>query len=78
MPVFSVRLTSVHDVKEFVEATSRCPCDVDVLSGRYVVDGKSIMGMFSISLSGPITVRIHGSQEECDALRAAVSAYLAD
>lgn len=78
MPDFSVRLTSVHDVKEFVEATSRCSCDVDVLSGRYVVDGKSIMGMFSISLSGPVAVRVHGGQEECDTLRAAVSAYLAD
>ena len=47
---FSVFLTSVADVKTFVNAASFYPYEVDVLSGRYVINGKSIMGLFSIDL----------------------------
>ena len=54
---FQVLLTSVADVKEFVDVASACPCDVDVCTGRYIVNGKSIMGLFSIDLSKPVTVR---------------------
>lgn len=61
---FQVLLTSVSDVKEFVDAAASCPAEVDVLSGRYVVNGKSIMGLFSIDMSAPITVVIHGDGAE--------------
>ena len=37
------------------------PCEVDVLSGRYVIDAKSIMGLFSLDLSHPVKVEVHGS-----------------
>lgn len=76
MTSFSVQLTSVHDVKEFVEATSRCTCDVDVLADRYVVDGKSVMGLFSINLCCPLTVQVRGTDEQGEALRRDVARFL--
>ena len=74
---FQVLLTSVADVKEFVDAASACPAEIDVLSGRYVVNGKSIMCLFSIDLSQPITVVVHGDGEEERAFRANVEKYAA-
>ena len=60
---FSVTLGSIADVKRFVDAASHCPCEVDVLSGRYLVDAKSIMGLFSLDLAHPVNVEFHGAEE---------------
>ena len=46
MQTFFVSLSSISDVKKFVDAATRCACEVDVLSGRYVINAKSIMGLF--------------------------------
>lgn len=70
---FSVRLQSVDDVKAFVAAASLAGCDIDVLAGRYLVDAKSIMGIFGLDLSQPITVRVHGNDHAADSFRQAVS-----
>ncbi|MPM80794.1 hypothetical protein SDC9_127844 [bioreactor metagenome] len=78
MSSFSIQLGSVNDVKEFVEAASRLPCDVDVLKGRYVVDGKSIMGMFSINLAGPITVHVQGTEADTAALKERAARFLVE
>lgn len=67
---FQVLLDTVDKVKRFVQTSSRFPYEVDVLSGRYVVDGKSIMGIFSFHLQEPLTVRVHG--ETADDLLAAL------
>jgi phosphotransferase system HPr-like phosphotransfer protein len=50
---------SVNDVKDFVNTVSRYDFDVDLMSGRYVVDAKSIIGIFSLDLSKPIKVEAH-------------------
>lgn len=73
---FFVLLTSVADVKAFVDATMTYPHDVDVLTGRYVVNGKSIMGLFSIDLSRPVMVRLAQAGPEADALKQALAHYL--
>ncbi len=73
---FFVMLTSVADVKEFVDAACTYPYDVDVLTGRYVVNGKSIMGLFSIDLSRPVTVRLAQAGPEADALKALLAPYV--
>ncbi len=52
-------LHSINDVKNFVNAVNKYDFDVDLTSGRYVVDAKSIMGIFSLDLSKPIQVEIH-------------------
>lgn len=59
MATFEMLLSSINDVKDFVNTVSRFDFDVDLVSGRYVVDAKSIMGIFSLDLSKPIKVEVH-------------------
>jgi phosphotransferase system HPr-like phosphotransfer protein len=54
----------IDDIKKFVNIVSLCDYDFDITSGRYVVDAKSIMGLFSLDLSAPLTLVIHS--EDCD------------
>lgn len=77
MADFSVSLTSVDQVKQFVDAACRCSCEVDVSSGRYVVNAKSIMGLFSLDLSQPVGVSVRGSREEEEEFRTRVAEFLA-
>lgn len=64
MKVFEVQLASINDVKSFVNSACLQPFDVDIVSGRYVIDAKSIMGIFSVDLSKPIRVEVHGTDED--------------
>ena len=54
----TITLPTVQDVKTFVQVSSKVSSDIDIVSGRYKIDGKSIMGMFSLDLSKPLTVEI--------------------
>jgi phosphotransferase system HPr-like phosphotransfer protein len=63
MKTFSIMLKSSNDVKDFVNIVNKYNFDVDLASGRYVVDAKSIMGIFSLDLSKPIRVEVH--TEDC-------------
>ena len=56
--VMRIKLSTTNDVKEFVNVAMRCPYQIDVKRGRYIVDGKSIMGLFSLNLSETLTVMI--------------------
>ena len=76
MSEFQVSLASIKEVRQFVNAATRSPCEVDVCAGRYVVNGKSIMGLFSLDLSHPVTVRLHGSDGDQAAFRQAVTAFI--
>lgn len=76
MHTFQIRLQSIDDVKTFVNAATFVSCDVDVLAGRYLVDAKSIMGLFSLDLAKPVTVQVHGSEEEEFAFRQAVASLI--
>ena len=58
MKKVTVSLASINDVKSFVNIVSKYDFDVDLISGRYVVDAKSIMGIFSLDLSKPIDVEV--------------------
>lgn len=55
----TVMLSTINDVKTFVTVVSQCDYDVDLISGRYAIDAKSIMGIFSLDLSKPITLEAH-------------------
>lgn len=77
MQTFFVTLASITDVKHFVDAASRCSCEVDVLSGRYIIDAKSIMGLFSLDLSKPVQVEFHGTDADGASFRTEIAAYLA-
>ena len=52
-------LKTINDVKAFVNAVAKYNFDVDLLSGRYAVDAKSIMGIFSLDLSKEIEMEVH-------------------
>ncbi len=54
-----ITLSSIDDVKVFVNEINMLPCDADLVSGRYTVDAKSIMGIFSLDLSKPIELDLH-------------------
>ena len=63
MKTVRVCLDSIDKVKGFVNDISRFNTDFDLISGRYVIDAKSIMGIFSLDLSKPIELAIHESDE---------------
>lgn len=64
MKKVTVSLASINGVKSFVNIVSKYDFDVDLISGRYVVDAKSIMGIFSLDLSKPIDVEV--MTDDCD------------
>ena len=55
----TVNLQAINDVKEFVNIVMKYDFDIDLVSGRYHVDAKSIMGIFSLDLSKPIDLEAH-------------------
>ena len=59
-----IRLDSIDAVKNFVNKVNLYSGDVDIVSGRYTIDAKSIMGIFSLDLAKPLTVVIHDKAEE--------------
>ena len=60
-------LNTVDKVKSFVNTVNQLDSDFDLISGRYVIDAKSIMGIFSLDLSKPIELNIH-ADEDIDAI----------
>ena len=59
MEKFNISLSSINDVKNFVNIVTKYDFEIDLSSGRYIVDAKSIMGIFSLDLSKPIDLNIH-------------------
>ena len=59
MKTVKISLNSIDRVKCFVNDINRYDCDFDLVSGRYIIDAKSIMGIFSLDLSKPIDLNIH-------------------
>lgn len=76
MKTFNLLLSSINDVKDFVNVVSKYDFDVDLTSGRYVVDAKSIMGIFSLDLSQPIKVEVHS--DDCDSFIAELKPFIVD
>ncbi len=76
MKTLNLMLSSINDVKDFVNTVSRYDFDVDLTSGRYVVDAKSIMGIFSLNLSKPIKMEIHS--DNCDEFVAQLERFIVE
>ncbi|MDE6025881.1 MAG: HPr family phosphocarrier protein [Lachnospiraceae bacterium] len=72
-----VSLNSIEKVKSFVNDISAFNAEFDLVSGRYVIDAKSIMGIFSLDISKPIDLNIHTEDNDED-IMAAIKPYLAD
>ncbi|MCF2682048.1 HPr family phosphocarrier protein [Faecalicatena contorta] len=72
----NILLNSIDRVKVFVNTVSKIDCDMDLAAGRYIVDAKSIMGIFSIDISKPIELRIHASDEEAEKIIESLKEYI--
>ena len=76
MKTVTINLISIDKVKSFVNDIAKFDSDFDLVSGRYVIDAKSIMGIFSLDLSKPIELNIH-SEENIDEVMEVLAPYLA-
>ncbi|MCB6333563.1 HPr family phosphocarrier protein [Blautia obeum] len=76
MKTLKISLNSIDKVKAFVNEISKFDCDFDLVSGRYVIDAKSIMGIFSLDLSKPINLNIHAEGSTLDSIMAIVHPYV--
>ncbi len=74
MKSVTILLNTINDVKVFVNMVSKYDFDVDLISGRYAVDAKSIMGIFSLDLSKPIKVEIHS--DNCEKFLEEIKPYI--
>lgn len=77
MKTVQISLNSIEKVKSFVNTISQFDHDFDLISGRYVIDAKSIMGIFSLDLSKPIDLAIH-TEADADTVLEAIKPYLAE
>ena len=75
MKTVKISLNSIDKVKSFVNEITKFDNEFDLVSGRYVIDAKSIMGIFSLDLSKPIDLNIH-AEKEMDDILTALQPYL--
>ena len=75
MKTVQISLNSIDKVKSFVNDISKFDFDFDLVSGRYVIDAKSIMGIFSLDLSKPIDLAIH-TETNLDEVLEALKPYI--
>ena len=71
-----IMLATLNDVKNFVNIVTKYDFDVDLVSGRYAIDAKSIMGIFSLDLSKPIKLEAH--TDNADAFLADIKPFIVD
>lgn len=75
MKHYTIKLKSVSDVKDFVNIAATLPEECDISVGRYTVDGKSIMGLFSLNLAQPLNLTVYGERDSV--YREKLAAFLA-
>ena len=78
MKTVRISLNSIDKVKTFVNDISQFNYDFDLVSGRYVIDAKSIMGIFSLDLSKHIDLNIHADGEDLDSVLKVLKPYTVD
>ncbi len=77
MKTVQISLNSIDKVKSFVNDISKFDCDFDLVSGRYVIDAKSIMGIFSLDLSRPLDLNVHAEDDAAEKVLDVLTPYLA-
>lgn len=77
MKTVKISLNSIDKVKAFVNDVTKFDSDFDLVSGRYVIDAKSIMGIFSLDLSKVIDLNIH-SDETMDQILEILKPYIVE
>ncbi len=74
MKTMKIMLVSIDDVKDFVRKTNELDCEADLTLGKYVIDAKSIMGIFSLDLSRELELSVHS--DNCDNFIAEIGKYI--
>lgn len=74
MTTATIKITEITDVKDFVNIVTHCPYEMDIISGRYAVDAKSIMGIFSLDLSKNLELKIHS--DDCGEFLDEISRFI--
>ena len=77
MKTVKISLNSIDKVKAFVNEVTKYDAEFDLVSGRYVIDAKSIMGIFSLDLSKPIELVIH-AEDHLDEIMDILKPYIVD
>ncbi len=77
MKTVKICLNSIDKVKSFVNEITKFDSDFDLVSGRYVIDAKSIMGIFSLDLSKDIDLNIH-AEDNIDDILAVLKPYIVE
>ena len=72
----NIVLGNVANVQEFNRICGHMDFDVDLTQGKYLVDAKSIMGIFSLDLSKPINLNIHAEGSTLDTILTIVQPYV--
>lgn len=75
---FDVLINTIDKVREFVSIVSTFNADMDVVSGKYTINAKSILGLFSLDLSRPVRLDIEGTPEEIEKIRTALASYIVE
>ena len=75
MEALTISLTQVSQVQQFVNAVNKYPFDVDMVSGRYTINAKSLLGIYSLDLNRPLQVLIYS--DDCDDLKAELREFMA-
>lgn len=78
MTTHTIRLHNIAQVKDFVNQCSGCSFEITLSSGQAVINAKSIMGLFSLDLSQPVQVEVHGTDAQRGAFQADVAAFRVD
>lgn len=76
MKSVNVLLNSIDAVKKFVDTVSGYECDMDMMTGSYIVDAKSIMGILSMDLLHPLEFRIHSDGSQSEMILNQIAAYI--
>lgn len=77
MKTVRISLNSIDKVKKFVNEINKFDAEFDLVSGRYVIDAKSIMGIFSLDISKPIDLNIH-NENDVDEILEKLAPYIVE
>lgn len=72
---FTISLDSIAQVNAFANMIAQFKSEIDLSSGRYIVNAKSIMGIFSLDLTRPLTLTVH-EDDELEEITAAIAPYI--
>lgn len=74
MEALTISLTQVSQVQKFVNTVNKYPFDVDMVSGRYTINAKSLLGIYSLDLNRPLQVLIYS--DDCEELKAELREFM--